>query len=430
MLHGPFANVRSSVVGLVNALQLPSDSNLFVQLNDDTLSKDQRISVLLDIVTIHCGQKTSVILNLHKTVADLALGRRDAPDGSAAGTKRKLNISKLTEGMSRGVKPYEQGAYYPFWRNALTQSDRCRADVGQTLPSGDMILTSSSEDALIPTAVLSRDRPDSIMCRRRLPRHHRTCSALPRPVTSSQNVHLLPWSAYFHHTTTRQNPCRTDVLTRFDTCLSETDKLTVLRPKLGKSAAKVVEANADVQTASTVLQYLAALEKVFQPRELECSQALSSLDAAGSIPQATGKPFTAVEFLKKAKEIFTRYNCKFPDGKSDVFGLVNTHFPFAMRQYIITQQRLIVAQVATVTMSDLENVCESHDAFLLNQQNHRELNDAISLAPAFSARSRSNMQNVQNVNAAYSQGQNSSYGGEQGCGGRSGGRGRERGFQE
>ena len=76
----------------------------------------------------------------------------------------------------------------------------------------------------------------------------------------------------------------------------------MLRPKLGKSAAKLVEANADVQTASTAPEYLDALEKVFQPRELECSQALSSLDAAGSTSQTTGKLITAVEFVKKMKK--------------------------------------------------------------------------------------------------------------------------------
>ena len=114
VLYGPFANVRSSVVGLVNALQLPSDSTLSARLSldDDTLSSDQRIRILLDTVTAHCGGKTSVILNLHKTVADLVLGRRDAPEASAAGTTRALNILKLTEGMSRGIKPYDQGAHY------------------------------------------------------------------------------------------------------------------------------------------------------------------------------------------------------------------------------------------------------------------------------------------------------------------------------
>ena len=68
----------------------PPTQTCFAQLNldDDTLSSDQRISILLDIVTIHCGERNSVILNLHKTVADLALGRRDATDGSAAGTEK------------------------------------------------------------------------------------------------------------------------------------------------------------------------------------------------------------------------------------------------------------------------------------------------------------------------------------------------------
>ena len=75
--QSPFANVRSSVVGLVNALQLPSDSNLFERLNlaDGSLSSDEKICLLLDTVTIHCGEKTAVILKLHKTVADQALAQ-------------------------------------------------------------------------------------------------------------------------------------------------------------------------------------------------------------------------------------------------------------------------------------------------------------------------------------------------------------------
>lgn len=46
------------------------------------------------------------------------MARHDAAGGGriASGSDEVLNISKVTEGLSRGLKVYEQGAHFPTWR--------------------------------------------------------------------------------------------------------------------------------------------------------------------------------------------------------------------------------------------------------------------------------------------------------------------------
>ena len=57
--------------------------------------------------------------------------------------------------------------------------------------------------------------------------------------------------------------------------LGTLDQIPVIRARLGSKASKLVEADASVQNALTVTALLDALENVFKPREVECSQALS-----------------------------------------------------------------------------------------------------------------------------------------------------------
>lgn len=65
-MQAPFTNVRSSVIGLINALHLSSDSNLFDRLNleDDILTNDEKLCLLLDTVTVHCGERSAVTVKL------------------------------------------------------------------------------------------------------------------------------------------------------------------------------------------------------------------------------------------------------------------------------------------------------------------------------------------------------------------------------
>ena len=57
--------------------------------------------------------------------------------------------------------------------------------------------------------------------------------------------------------------------------LHQSDQVSVLRTKIGRTASKSMEANAQVQTAKTTVELLDALEMVFKPRDIErtrCSQ--------------------------------------------------------------------------------------------------------------------------------------------------------------
>lgn len=65
------------------------------------------------------------------------------------------------------------------------------------------------------------------------------------------------------------------VSVRFHSSLGPLDQIPVRKHRLGTWACKLVEANIEVQNALTVIALLDAMEHVFKPREVECSQALS-----------------------------------------------------------------------------------------------------------------------------------------------------------
>ena len=141
---------------------------------------------------------------------------------------------------------------------------------------------------------------------------------------------------------------------RFHSSLDALDQIPVIRSRLGSKASKLVEANTEIQNALTVTALLDALENVFKPREVECSQALSQFRPEWNR--------SAVETVTKMKATYARYNCAYPDGSEKVLQLVSGNaFSSHAKQNIITQMQLLIAQQGTVTMSDLENVAEAYD---------------------------------------------------------------------
>lgn len=114
----------------------------------------------------------------------------------------------------------------------------------------------------------------------------------------------------------------------------------MIRAKLGKTASKLVEANADVQASVSAL--LNALEQVFKPRDVECQQAIRAVQSMG---------LKAVPTVSKIKEIYTRYNRAFPDRSDKVLQVVSNCFAPLVRQTITTQLQLIAASVAQRTIT-------------------------------------------------------------------------------
>ena len=144
------------------------------------------------------------------------------------------------------------------------------------------------------------------------------------------------------------------VSVRFHSSLGPLDQITVVKHRLGTTASKLDEANIEVQNALTVKALLDAMEHVYKPREVKCSQALSQFRPEWSR--------SAVETVTKMKNTYAPYNCAYPDRSEKVLQLVSGNaFSSHTKQYIIMQIQLLIAQQGTCTMSDLENVAEAYD---------------------------------------------------------------------
>lgn len=117
-LPEPLEAVRSSVIGAVAALQLPADLDIFMRISAPGLTPIEVLSMFLDCITEHTGLNRVDHTQLQTRLSGLLLACHDSAGtrSIAGGSEDVWNISKLTEGLSRGLKVYEQDANFPTWR--------------------------------------------------------------------------------------------------------------------------------------------------------------------------------------------------------------------------------------------------------------------------------------------------------------------------
>ena len=125
-LPPPLDTSRSSVLGLITAVQLPESCDIFIHLASPDLPEVERLPKVLNCITEYASNvqadKTALLAKLAGMVVSPSIAYAGRAPSNA---KSMLELSKLTEGLSRNIKVYETGAHFPTWRKATEATSSC-----------------------------------------------------------------------------------------------------------------------------------------------------------------------------------------------------------------------------------------------------------------------------------------------------------------